>query len=32
MHYSIEPRDSRYVKGYGIYLLLKTLVKILVKT
>ena len=27
MCYSIEPRDRRYVKGYGFYLLLKTLAK-----
>ena len=30
--YSIESRDRRYAKGYGFYLLLKTLIKILTKT
>ena len=28
MMYSIEPRDSIYVKGYGFYLLPKTWVKV----
>ena len=28
MRYSIEPRERRYVKGYGFFLLLKTLVTI----
>ena len=28
MRYSIEPRDRIYVKGYGFFPLLKTLVKV----
>ena len=27
MHYSVQPRDQIFVKGYGFYLLLKIWVK-----
>ena len=31
MRYSVQPRDRIFVKGYGVFFLLKIWVKILVK-